>query len=195
MILLGALAAIAGFAFQPNVLTDNAAISFRYVDRIVAGHGFTYNDHEHFVRPDLEIARSRPGVSVTLSELPPPEPFGEDGGLQNVEVEANGALYAHPPSGATFSIKNKGRPVSLTFTLSFASDVPAEKTDGVAFKFWSSKEHVYQGYVHPDDSVAQVALNLPKASTENEWRLPSSPGLVLTVAETMIGRSGATYGS
>jgi arabinofuranosyltransferase len=32
---------------QPNVLTDVAVISFRYADRIVAGHGFTYNDHEH----------------------------------------------------------------------------------------------------------------------------------------------------
>jgi hypothetical protein len=46
MILLGAFAGVVGFALQPNVLYDDAAISFRYADRIVAGHGFTYNDHE-----------------------------------------------------------------------------------------------------------------------------------------------------
>jgi hypothetical protein len=126
MILLGALAAVVGFGLQRNVLTDDAAMSFRYVDRIVAGHGFTYNEHEHFVRPDLEIARSRPGSSVTLSELPP-EPLGEDGGLQNLEIQANGAMYADPPSGATFAIKNKARPESLTFTPSFVSDVSAER--------------------------------------------------------------------
>jgi arabinofuranosyltransferase len=47
MIVLAALAGVIGFALQPNVLYDDAAISFRYADRIVAGHGFTYNDHEH----------------------------------------------------------------------------------------------------------------------------------------------------
>ena len=36
---------------------------------------------------------------------------------------------------------------------------------------FSGKEGVYQSYVHPDDSVSQVALNLPKASTEDELRL------------------------
>jgi hypothetical protein len=106
-----------------------------------------------------------------LSELPPPEPVSEDAGLQNVEVRDNGDMYAHPPSGATFTIENKRRPVSVTFTPSFLSDVPAEKTDGVTFEVWSGKQRVYQSYVLPDDSVSEVALNLPEASTEDELKL------------------------
>ena len=124
-----------------------------------------------FGRPDSEIARSRPDTSVTLSELPPPEPVSEEVGLQDVDVEGNGDMYAHPPSGATFTIENKRRPVSLTFTPSFLSDVPAEKTDGVTFEVWSGKERLYQSYVLPDDSLSQVALNLPRATTEDQVRL------------------------
>jgi hypothetical protein len=110
-------------------------------------------------------------VTFTLDELPPPEPFGEGAGLQHVEIGDNGELFAHPPSGATFTIKNGGRPVSVTFTPSFRSNVPAEKTDGVTFKVWSGNERVYQSYVRPNDSVSQVTLNLPKAGTEDELRL------------------------
>jgi hypothetical protein len=89
-----------------------------------------------------------------------------------VEIQNNGDMYAHPPSGANFTIKNKGQPVSLTFTPSFISDVPAEKTDGVTFMILSGEEGVYQSYVRPDDSVSQVALNLPIASTKDQLRLP-----------------------
>ncbi len=39
--------AFIGVQLAPNVFVDDAAISFRYVDRIISGHGFTYNDHEH----------------------------------------------------------------------------------------------------------------------------------------------------
>jgi hypothetical protein len=109
--------------------------------------------------------------TYTLDELPPPEPVSEDAGLQNVEVGSKGDLFAHPPSGATFTIENKRRPVSLTFTPSFLSDVSAEKTDGVTFEVWSGKERLYQNYVLPDDSLSQVALNLPRATTEDQVRL------------------------
>jgi hypothetical protein len=88
-----------------------------------------------------------------------------------VEFQDNGDIYAPPPSGATFTIKNKGRPVFVTFTPSFLSDVPAEKTDGVTFIIFSGEEGVYQSYVRPDYSVSQVALNLPEASTKDELRL------------------------
>src|SRR5215208_6707822 len=63
MLLLGALAAVVGFALQPNVLVDDAAISFRYADRIVAGHGFTYNDHERV------LGASNPLWTLLLSLL------------------------------------------------------------------------------------------------------------------------------
>src|SRR5215471_12147856 len=53
LLCLGAYVALAAYAVclavlsPANVLADDAAISFRYVERLVAGHGFTYNDHEH----------------------------------------------------------------------------------------------------------------------------------------------------
>jgi hypothetical protein len=36
-----------GYLLQPVMLIDDAAISFRYAERLAAGKGFTYNDHEH----------------------------------------------------------------------------------------------------------------------------------------------------
>jgi hypothetical protein len=124
-----------------------------------------------FGRPDSEIARSRSGTSVPLSDLPPPEPFGEGAELQNVNVGNDGNVFAHPPSGATFTIKNGGRAVSLMFTPSFLSKVPAEGSDGVTFKIWSGRERIYQSYVHPDDSVSRVALNVPNAPSSDRLKL------------------------
>src|SRR5205085_1386010 len=40
-------ALIIGISLQANVLLDDAAITFRYVERIVHGYGFNYNSHEH----------------------------------------------------------------------------------------------------------------------------------------------------
>jgi hypothetical protein len=40
------LALVLGLSVAPNVLADDAAISFRYADRLAAGAGLTYNDHE-----------------------------------------------------------------------------------------------------------------------------------------------------
>ena len=109
--------------------------------------------------------------TYTLDELPPPEPVSEDAGLQNVEVGSKGDLFAHPPSGATFTIENKRRPVSVTFTPSFRSDVPAEKTDGVTFAFWSGKERLYHKHVLPDESIPAVTLDLSEATTKDVLQL------------------------
>ncbi len=121
-------------------------------------------------RPGSEIARLGPGT-YTLDDLPPPEPVSADYGSRNVEVYGNGFLYAHAPSGATFTIKNERRPVSVAFTPSFISDVPVEKTDGVTFEVWSGKERLYQRHVLPDDPTSPVALDLPEARTEDVLRL------------------------
>jgi hypothetical protein len=120
--------------------------------------------------PESKIAHLKQGT-YTLDELPPPEPVSEDAGLQDVQVGSNGDLYAHPPSGATFTIENKQRPVSVTFTTSFLSEVPVEKTDGVTFEVWSGKERLYQKHVLPDDSIPAVTLDLPEATTEDQVRL------------------------
>jgi hypothetical protein len=117
-----------------------------------------------------KIADLKQGT-YTLDQLPPPEPVSEDAGLQNVDVGSNGDMYAHPPSGVAFTIKNKGRPVSVTFTPSFLSDVPAEKTDGVTFEVWSGKERLYQKHVLPDDSIPAVKLDLPEATTKDVLQL------------------------
>jgi hypothetical protein len=44
---LAVAAALVGWRLEPNILGDDAAITLRYVERLVGGHGFTYNDHEH----------------------------------------------------------------------------------------------------------------------------------------------------
>jgi predicted small lipoprotein YifL len=121
-------------------------------------------------RPDSKIARLGRGT-YTLDELPPPEPVSADYGSRNVEVHGNGDLAAHPPSGATFTIMNKRRPVSVAFTPSFISDVPVEKTDGVTFEVWSGEERLYQKHVLPDDPTSGVTLDLPEARTKEVLQL------------------------
>jgi hypothetical protein len=115
-------------------------------------------------------ARLGPGT-YTLDELSPPEPVSAHYGSRDVEVYGNGFLYAHAPSGATFTIKNERRPVSVAFTPSFISDVPVEKTDGVMFEVWSGKERLYQKHVLPDDPTSAVTLDLPEARTVDVLRL------------------------
>ncbi len=122
-----------------------------------------------FGRPDSVIARS--GLrTYTLGDLPPPEPVSEDTGLQDVEVQ-NGNLFAHPPSGATFTIKTEQQPASVVFTPSFSPDVPVDQTDGVTFEVWSGRERVYQSHVLPNDPTSAVTLRLPDARTADELRL------------------------
>lgn len=43
---VGAYATYLGAKLAPNVMYDDAAIVFRYVERLTSGHGLTYNDHE-----------------------------------------------------------------------------------------------------------------------------------------------------
>jgi hypothetical protein len=123
-----------------------------------------------FGRPDSVIARS--GLrTYTLADLPPPEPVSEDSGLQDVEVQ-NGNLFAHPPSGATFTIKTEQQqPASVSFTPSFSPDVPVDQTDGVTFEVWSGRERIYQSHVLPNDPTSAVTLRLPDARTADELRL------------------------
>jgi hypothetical protein len=123
-------------------------------------------------RPDSKIARLGRGT-YTLDELPPPEPVSADYGLRDVQVYGNGDLYAHAPSGATFTFKNERRPVSVAFTPSFISDVPVEKTDGVTFIVLSGEERLllYQKHVLPDDSTSAVTLDLPEARTKEVLQL------------------------
>ena len=120
-------------------------------------------------RPDSKIAPLGRGT-YTLDELPPPEPVSAEYGLQDVSVR-NGDLYAHPPSGATFTIKNGGQPVSVGFVPSFIPDVPVEKTDGVTFEVLSGEERLYQKHVLPDDPTSAVTLDLPEASTKEVLQL------------------------
>jgi hypothetical protein len=128
-------------------------------------------------RPVSEIAPLGPGTYI-LYELPSPGPVSAGYGLQDVSVRSDGHMYAHPPSGATFTIKNERRPVSVAFTPSFISDVPAKKTDGVTFEVLSGEERLYQKHVLPDDSASEVTLDLPEAATKNVVQLSfvTTPG-------------------
>ncbi len=117
-----------------------------------------------------EIARLQPGT-YPLAQLPPPEPVSADYGLRYLKVQSNGDVYAQTPSGATFTIKNERRPVSVTFTPSFVSDVPVKKTDGVTFEVRSGKERLYQKHVLPDNPVSAVTLDLPEARTKEVVQL------------------------
>jgi hypothetical protein len=121
-------------------------------------------------RPGSEIARLGPGT-YTLNKLPPPEPVSAENGLRDVDVLGDGSMFAHPPSGATFTIKNEQRPVSVAFTPSFVSDVPVKKTDGVTFEVRSGEERLYQKHVLPDDPASSITLDLPGARTKEVVQL------------------------
>jgi hypothetical protein len=145
-----------------------------YIPLVTFDSGYRLN-HDYswstiFGRPDSVIARS--GLrTYTLADLPPPEPVSEDSGLQDVEVQ-NGNLFAHPPSGATFTIKTEQQqPASVSFTPSFSPDVPVDQTDGVTFEVWSGRERIYQSHVLPNDPTSAVTLRLPDARTADELRL------------------------
>src|SRR5258705_3551669 len=43
-------AAFVAWRLQPGILVDDAAITFRYAERLAAGLGVTYNDHERVLR-------------------------------------------------------------------------------------------------------------------------------------------------
>jgi hypothetical protein len=145
-------------------------------------------------RPDSKIAHSKQGT-YTLDELPPPEPVSEDAGLQNVEVQDNGDLYAHPPSGAAFTIENKRRPVSVTFTPFFLSDVPVERPMASRSNFGAAKSASTRSMCFRMIPYLRLRSIYPRLQPRMCCNYPLSPGLVPPVTETMIGHFGATYGS
>ena len=160
-----------GFELVKTVpLPDGREARIWWLDRGPAAPKAETTVEEKRGRPDSKIAPLGRGT-YTLDELPPPEPVSADYGSRNVEVHGNGDLAAHPPSGATFTIMNKRRPVSVAFTPSFISDVPVEKTDGVTFEVWSGEERLYQKHVLPDDPTSGVTLDLPEASTKEVLQL------------------------
>ncbi|MGH9463768.1 MAG: hypothetical protein ACRD1X_21405, partial [Vicinamibacteria bacterium] len=57
------MAALIGWRLQPNILGDDAAITLRYVERLVGGHGLTYNDHERV------LGTSNPLYALLLSVI------------------------------------------------------------------------------------------------------------------------------
>jgi hypothetical protein len=58
---VGAVAALIGVQLAPAVLVDDAAITFRYAERIAEGRGFTYNDHERV------LGASNPVLTLLLA--------------------------------------------------------------------------------------------------------------------------------
>jgi hypothetical protein len=60
---VGGYAAYLGAKLRPSVLLDDAAITFRYVERLTSGHGFTYNDHERV------LGTSNPLYTLVLTAL------------------------------------------------------------------------------------------------------------------------------
>jgi hypothetical protein len=69
---LAALAAYLAIELRPRVLIDDAAITFRYVDRLVEGLGFTYNDHEQI------LGTSNPLYTLLLTAM-----HGAGAGIQD----------------------------------------------------------------------------------------------------------------
>ncbi len=47
LVVLAGYATALALATRPVMLVDDAAITFRYAERLATGKGFTYNDHEH----------------------------------------------------------------------------------------------------------------------------------------------------
>lgn len=44
-----AVTLVTAFIYKPQIMEDDAAITFRYANRIVEGKGFSYNNHEHLI--------------------------------------------------------------------------------------------------------------------------------------------------
>lgn len=70
---VGLVAALLGWRLAPTLLVDDAAITFRYAERIAEGRGFTYNDHERVLgasNPLLTLllaAAAELGIGVELA--------------------------------------------------------------------------------------------------------------------------------
>src|SRR5262245_13220106 len=65
--LAAAAALILAIHFQPPILSDDAAITFRYAERFAAGHGLTYNDHERVLGTSSPLYAIALGVVSRVS--------------------------------------------------------------------------------------------------------------------------------
>ncbi|HVQ39679.1 MAG TPA: hypothetical protein VMS31_19220, partial [Pyrinomonadaceae bacterium] len=124
-----------------------------------------------FGRPDSSIARAGARyLQYRLSELPPPEPYSSTNGLEfSKVVETN--LAAHPPSGATFTLKNARQPVHIVFTPAFDPAVPIDTTDGVTFEVWNGDVRIYQRHLLPTETPGPVVLTIANASTQESVKV------------------------
>jgi hypothetical protein len=70
----GALAFALARSLIPSIQSDDAAIAFRYAERLANGRGFTYNDHERgpsHRRPEGQTARQCLEVAAGAGFLNP----------------------------------------------------------------------------------------------------------------------------
>jgi hypothetical protein len=140
---------------------------------------------QHDMVPALVTSKPR----LTLSDVPPPQPYSPEFGIGNVQLEGPGIwghppgfMLAHPPSGATFTVQSNGSAVRVLFTPDFNPDTPADKTDGVTFEIWSGGERLYQRLVKPTDLLGPSVVDVP-----------SSPGGVQIAFVTTPGPHGNSY--
>lgn len=117
------------------------------------------------LRRDLVPVLTRSKPVLTLRDLMPPKPLSAELGLDHV-VFLGIDMYAHPPSGATFSVPGGRIPIGVEFSPDFASSVTAGQTDGVTFELWTGGKRVYGRHVMPGEHL-NVALELPLAQDDH----------------------------
>jgi len=104
---------------------------------------------------------------VRLAELPPPQAYSAELGLEHVVLNETD-LDAHPPSGATFSVPTDGNATYLLFTPSFHDFVPREKTDGVTFEVRQGGTQLYQRHILPTEPERPLRLRLLAGGKDSE---------------------------
>ena len=102
-------------------------------------------------------------INLSLLDLAPPKSYSKQLGLTHVKIQPEGCMFAHPPSGARFSVATQGWPAKLFFTPGFTSDVPRDgKTDGVTFEVRRNDEIVYQKHILPTERQNPVVIDIAK---------------------------------
>ncbi|HXH84703.1 MAG TPA: LTA synthase family protein [Candidatus Tectomicrobia bacterium] len=114
------------------------------------------------IHGDLVERLSGTRLPIRLSHLAPPSPVSDEFGLADVTIEATD-VYAHPPSGAAFTLRLDRHGADLVFTPSFVWTVPPDRTDGVTFEVRRGDTSLYRRHVRATERLDPVRIALAQA--------------------------------
>lgn len=139
---------------------------------------------EHDLLPGLV----RAPIPKTVNDLPPPQPYSPEFGVDHVTFSGFD-IWAPAPSGATFSVQNGGGTVRLLFA-PINGQAGATNTDGVTFEVWSGPSRLYQRQVLPGHLEA-AAVDVPPVPGRDRTEI----SLVTRAASGSVPRGRPTWQS